>query len=298
MEAYYQETGRAGRDGLPSDAWMVYSLADVVAMRRLLDTSEGSAEFKRVQQRKLEALLGYCETVSCRRQVLLSYFSEIYKPPCDNCDTCRQTIEAYDGTVAAQKALSCVYRTGQRFGAAHLTDVLTGNLTDKVRQFGHDRIKTFGVGAEFSQAEWRSVFRQLLAAGLLTVDISKISGFRLTENSWPVLRGEQEVMLRKDPVTVKSAIIKKKRPKSEPIAELETKTHLKLWEKLRELRLKISKDLGVPPYVVFHDKTLKEMVLHTPKDRRELMEISGVGQVKADRFGHEFLEAINDVLFS
>jgi ATP-dependent DNA helicase RecQ len=184
---------------------MTYSLSDVVAVRALMEGSEGSEAFKRLQGRKLEALLGYCETVECRRRVLLGYFGEDYSQPCRNCDNCLQAIETWDGTVAAQKALSCVYRTGQRFGAAHLTDILVGHGSKTVLRHGHDRIKTFGAGADLSPGEWRSVFRQLVENGLLTVNLAEISGFRLTETSWPVLKGAQAVRLRKDAQPPKAA---------------------------------------------------------------------------------------------
>ncbi len=177
---------------------MVYSLSDVVAMRKLLDLSEGEEAFKHIQRQKLEALLGYCETVACRREALLGYFEEKYPAPCPNCDNCSRTVETWDGSVAAQKALSCVYRTGQRFGAAYLTDVLIGNPSPRILNLRHDRLKTFGAGKELSKDEWRSVFRQLLAAGMLSVNLAKISGYGLTEKSWPVLKGERKVRFRKD----------------------------------------------------------------------------------------------------
>jgi len=290
MEAYYQETGRAGRDGKPADAWMAYSLADVVAVRVLLEGSEGSAAFKRLQGRKLEALLGYCETVECRRGVLLGYFGEAYATPCRNCDNCLQTPETWDGTVAAQKALSCVYRTGQRFGAAHLTDVLVGNASKTARRLGHDRIKTFGAGRELSPAEWRSVFRQLVANGLLTVNLAEISGFRLTEKSWPVLRGTQPVRLRKDEPPQKAA--RSVRPAAATAGDVGDDFYPPLFEKLRQLRLEISKSMNVPPYVVFHDKTLKEMAARRPSSRAELLGITGVGERKAEQYGELFLKAI------
>ena len=291
MEAYYQETGRAGRDGQPADAWMVYSLADVVAMRKLLDQSEGDEAFKRIQQRKLEALLGYCEAVECRREALLGYFGETYPAPCRTCDNCSQTVEAWDGTVAAQKALSCVYRTGQRFGAAHLTDILVGNTNKRILSLQHDSLKTFGAGNELSSKEWRSVYRQLLAAGMLSVNIGKISGYHLTEKSWPVLKGERKVRFRKDPRLTRNE--KPKKASAKLTFDLLSEDARPLFEKLRRLRLDISKKLGVPPFVVFHDKTLMEMASNKTKNREEFLRINGVGEQKAEQFADVFLNAIN-----
>jgi ATP-dependent DNA helicase RecQ len=292
MEAYYQETGRAGRDGLPADAWMLFSLADVVAMRKLQESGNGDVAFQQVQRRKLDALLGYCETLACRRQVLLGYFGEAFPQPCRNCDNCLQPAAAFDGTLAAQKALSCVYRTGQRFGAAHLTDVLVGNATQRVLSLGHHRIKTFGVGAELSPGQWRSVFRQLLAAGLLTVEITKISGYRLTDKSWPVLRGEEAVRMRSDPP---ASAPRKKRPPATDRSEIPLdEGDQELFERLRQLRLKIAREQALAPFVVFHDKTLKEMARIKPGSRAAFLTINGVGERKAELYAERFLAVIRD----
>ena len=289
MEAYYQETGRAGRDGEPAEALMLYSLADVIAARQMLLRSEGDDTFKFIQQRKLDALLGYCETTACRRQVLLRYFGETREGACGNCGTCKDGgMKVWDGTVAAQKALSAVYRTGQRFGAQYLINVLLGQSDERMQRFGHDRIKTFGVGQDLSAKQWRSVFRQLIALGYLTVEMDRRAGFVLTEKSRPVLRGEETVQLREDRAAPG------RRPRSRPrVAEqMEDTPAAGLWDHLRALRREIAQAHEVPAYVIFHDKTLKEMALRRPTTREALLAVTGVGETKADRYGDQFIDAI------
>jgi ATP-dependent DNA helicase RecQ len=289
MEAYYQETGRAGRDGKPADALMLYSLSDAVAVRQILIRSDAPESFKFIQQRKLDALLGNCETTECRRQVLLRYFGEQMTDPCDNCGTCKEVIDSWDGTVAAQMALSCVYRTGQCFGAHYLTDVLRGNHDARFLRFGHECIKTFGVGKDLSAKEWHSVFRQLVAGGYLTVDLSKNAGFRLTEKSWQILRHGKTIRFRRDirrPLSVKrsSKILEARKTFDDRSSGL--------FDALRRLRLETAQERGIPAYVIFHDKTLEEMAVRKPRTQEELLQISGVGETKIEQFGDIFLNVI------
>ncbi|KAA0676816.1 DNA helicase RecQ [Roseomonas genomospecies 6] len=312
LEAYYQETGRAGRDGLPADAWMSYGMADVVSLRQMLEQSEAGDSHRRVERSKLEALLGFCETSACRRKVLLNYFGETLEAPCGNCDTCLEPVETWDGTIAAQKALSAVYRTGQRYGAGHLIDVLLGNATEKVAQQAHDALKTFGCGKELSKAEWQSVYRQLVAAGYLTVDLEGYGGFRLTDAGIPVIKGQQPVKLRKDPVVEKRRGVHDalrrhvsrggSSPSSgslsgEGVSRAGARGTLSpaddaLWHALKDCRTELARAQGVPPYVIFHDSTLLEMVATRPMDRAAFARLPGVGARKLERYADPFLDVI------
>ncbi|PWC39920.1 DNA helicase RecQ [Azospirillum sp. TSO35-2] len=306
LEAYYQETGRAGRDGLAANAWMAYGMADVVMLRQMLEQSEAGDSHRRVERGKLEALLGFCETSDCRRQVLLNYFNETLPEPCGNCDTCLEPIETWDGTIAAQKALSAVYRTGQRYGAGHLIDVLTGNATEKVIQQQHDRLKTFGVGTDLTKVEWQSVYRQLVATGLLTVDLEGYGGFRLTDAGVAVIKGQRVVKLRKDPVLerrrgVHDALRRQSARGGAAAGEGVSRAGARgalsaaddaLWHALKDCRTGLAKAQGVPPYVIFHDSTLLEMVAQRPRDHAAFAHLPGVGGRKLERYADAFLEVI------
>jgi ATP-dependent DNA helicase RecQ len=285
IEAYYQETGRAGRDGMPADAWLTYGVGDVVTLRRLIEDSDAEERFKRIELHKLNALLGLCETIECRRRVMLNYFGEALEAPCGNCDTCLSPVEAWDGTLAAQKAMSCIYRTDQRFGVNYLIDVLLGKDHERIRRFGHDRISTFGIGEELTTGQWRSVYRQLVASGLVAVDMEGHGALKLTEESRPILRGERRIMLRRDPEPMRS--VRAERPgRAEAPADPEANA---LWERLRARRRALAQEQNVPPYVIFSDATLREMVLYRPRDPDELGRIAGVGTVKRARYGADFL---------
>jgi len=289
IEGYYQETGRAGRDGLPADAWMAYGLGDVVNQRRMIDASTAELQFKRIASAKLDALLGLCEASSCRRVRLLAYFDEA-SAPCGNCDVCLEPPQVWDGTVAAQKALSCVYRTGQRFGAAHLIDVLLGKETERVHQWGHGNLSTFGIGRELDEKAWRTVFRQLIAQGLLDVDHASYGSLKLAAASRAVLTGGQAVHLRAlQAAKPKTAA---KRPATSA-AGLEAAAALR-WERLRAWRAGVARELGVPAYVVFHDATLAELARARPQSEAALAQISGVGARKLERYGAALLELLRD----
>ncbi|MBF0106767.1 MAG: DNA helicase RecQ [Deltaproteobacteria bacterium] len=291
IEAYYQETGRAGRDGEPADAWMVYGMGDVITLRQMLSQSEASPEHKHVEQIRLNAMLGYCETTACRRVTLLKYFGEEGHKPCGACDTCVDEVKSFEGTIAAQKALSCIYRTEQRFGAAHLIDVLLGNNTERVARFGHDRVSTFGIGKELSTRAWHSVFRQLIAMGYIAVDMEHGS-LKLGAESTALLKGQRRIQLREDPEPKKhkpKAIVKTTREDID-ISDVSSRG---LWENLRELRREIAAKKNLPAYMIFHDTTLKAMVKYRPKNTMELSRIPGVGDKKLAQYGKKFLVVIN-----
>jgi ATP-dependent DNA helicase RecQ len=292
IEAYYQETGRAGRDGLPADAWMTYGMADVAVHRQMIDGSEAEAQYKRLEHRKLTALLGLCEAATCRRQVLLGYFGDDLPAPCGNCDTCLTPVESWDGTLAARKALYIISQTRQLFGVAHLTDVLRGEATEKVRKFNHQALSAFGKGTELSEREWASVFRQLVAQGLLSVDMEHHGSLRLNTASMPVLQNAQAVQLRKDPVAAHKRAAKK--PKVAAAARLGAVSAAAndLFDRLRALRKTLAGEFGVPPYVIFHDKTLLEMAEARPTTLDALRQIGGVGDAKLLRYGEPFLAVL------
>ncbi len=290
MEGYYQETGRAGRDGLPADAWLCYGLGDVVTLAQFIAQSESGEERKRLERRKLDELLGYAETTACRRQRLLAYFGETLQQPCGNCDNCLDPPETWDASVVAQKALSCVYRTGQRFGVAHLTSVLRGEADERIRSLRHDELGVFGVGTELDKQQWRGVFRQLVASGLLTPDEEGYGTLRLTAASRGVLRGEAPVRLRRQADSAGRRAKRQKSRTERTRASLDIAPHeAALWNELRELRARLAKEQGVPAYVIFHDATLLAMLREHPQTLSALGAVSGVGERKLERYGEAFL---------
>ncbi|HET8704802.1 MAG TPA: RQC domain-containing protein, partial [Pseudomonadales bacterium] len=276
------------RDGEPSTAWMVYGLEDVIKLNQMLESSQADPQFKRVERHKLDAMLGLCEITSCRRHALLLYFGEDSPETCGNCDACLNPAELWDGTLAAQKALSCVYRTGQRFGVYHMIEVLTGVESEKVRQHAHQTLSTFGIGKELNANQWRSVFRQLVARGYLTVDMSSFGSLLLTEKCRPLLRGECSISLRRD---VKDKVVEKRPSFEKHAIRAEDRT---LWDALRDCRKQLAAQFGVPPYVIFHDATLLEILRKRPRNTTQLLRISGIGESKAYRYGDEFLRVLSE----
>ena len=288
VEAYYQETGRAGRDGEPAEAWMVYGLQDVVRLRQMVDESVADEQHKRIERTKLDALLGWCEITTCRRQALLRYFGDEQPEPCGNCDICLAPPRTWDGTVAAQKLMSCIVRTGQRFGAGHVIDVLRGEDTAKVRQHRHGGLSTFGIGEDFTAPQWRSVLRQLVAGGFVYADAGRFGALKLTGAARPLLRGNASLTLREEAATPAPRRATKERAAKFEVAAGDEP----LWEALRTCRLELAGAADVPPYVVFHDATLREFVRLRPASLDAMLEIHGVGQAKLERYGEAFLKVL------
>ncbi len=285
IEAYYQETGRAGRDGEAANAWMAYGLQDVITLRQFMQNSNANEVHKRVEHHKLESMLGLCELITCRRHALLDYFDESSSEKCNACDNCQSPPEKWDATESAQKALSAIYRTEQRFGVTYIVDILLGKNDDRIQRNGHDKISTFAIGKELAATEWRSVFRQLIALGYINIDMERHGALRLTEECRPILRGEQKLDLRKQTQEEKITKESKQKTTVRPQDQL-------LWDALRSLRLKLAEESGVPPYVIFHDTTLQEMVRKRPSSTDGMLRISGVGEQKLQRYGQQFLSEI------
>ncbi len=286
IEAYYQETGRAGRDGLPATAWMMYGLQDVIMLKQMMESSNADDKHKRVERHKLDSMLGFSELTHCRRQALLKYFGDHLDEACGNCDSCLTPVETWDATVVAQKALSSVHRTGQRFGVNYLTGVLLGKDNERIKNFGHDKLGVYGIGTELNTKQWRDIFRQLIARNLLTVDVEGHGGLQLTEGCRSVLRGETELMLRKE---LKNEKPGRKNRKQNPGINAANQY---LWDALRICRKELSEKRGVPPYVIFHDATLMEMLERQPQNKEQFSRLSGVGEHKLEAYADDFLKII------
>jgi len=286
IEAYYQETGRAGRDGEPANAWMSYGLQDVITLRQFTQQSNADEQHKQVEHHKLESMLGLCELITCRRHALLTYFDEDSSPQCDQCDNCQNPPEQWDATESAQKALSCIYRTEQRFGVNYIVDILLGKIDERIQRNGHDQLSTFGIGTDFSVAEWRSLFRQLIALGYVDINMDRYGALQLTEKCRAILRGEQNLALRKQRKEEK--ITKKSRQKTSVRPQDQA-----LWEALRTLRTTLAEEHGVPSFVIFHDATLQDMVRKRPLSLQDFSRVSGVGDQKLTRYGQVFINEIS-----
>jgi ATP-dependent DNA helicase RecQ len=296
IEAYYQETGRAGRDGKPSSAWMAYGLQDIVQQRRMIDESTGSDAFKRVSIAKLDALVGLAETADCRRGRLLSYFGETFAGKCGNCDNCLTPPRVHDGKIIAQKLLSCVYRTGQRFGAMHLIDVLTGRATERVQQFGHDRLSVFGIGTDLNDRQWRAALRQLVAMGHLRADSEAFGALKLTDSARGVLKGETAVMLREE--TSRRERSRRRQPRdpaaasADKNADKNSVTNPDLLAALKTWRSETARARGVPAYVVLHDSTIEAIAASCPATAAALRGIAGIGDKKLEHYGAELIALV------
>lgn len=288
IEAYYQETGRAGRDGLPANTWLAYGMQDVIKLKQMASQSDGNEQFKYLTQRKIDALLGYCEVSSCRRQVLLNYFGETLAEPCGNCDNCLNPPLTWDGTSAARKALSTVYRTGQRFGVGHQIDVLTGKKTPKITSLNHDKLSTYNIGNELSATEWQTVFRQLISMGYLAVEMD-YGVLKLTEKARPLLKGECAIQLK-----VQKSTKSKQAQKSNASIENDLTTEEQAnFEKLRQQRALWAKERGVPSFVIFHDASLMDIARRNPKNSNQLLEVNGIGKTKLELYGEQIIALLN-----
>ena len=290
IEAYYQETGRAGRDGLPANALMIYSMSDVTMQRDFIKDSNAPEFQKRIEHHKLNALLGLCETVCCRRQVLLEYFGDASNP-CKNCDTCITPPQTFDGTIAAQKAISCAYRTGQSFGVSYLIDVLMGKNNERIVNFKHNKISTFAIGQEYSKNEWFSIFRQLVAQNLLMVDMKNHGGLKISEQGMKFLKEKGSIFLRKYTGKLKAGS-----SESKTALTLKNSTDQALFDALKAKRTALAKAQNLPPYIIFHDKTLREIAINKPLNQTAMAQISGVGQRKMELYGSEFLQVVAEYI--
>ena len=293
IEGYYQETGRAGRDGEPAEAWLSYGLGDVVNLRQLINLGEAGEQRKQLELRKLDALLGYCESTACRRQSLLGWFGEAHPGACGNCDNCLQPPQSWDGTEAARKALSCVYRSGQRFGAGHVIDILRGTATEKVQRFGHDQLSTWGIGSDLDVRQWSGVFRQLVAAGLLEADAERHGALCLTAESGAVLRGERTLSFRTEQPKAPRTRARNGRGATGLAAPIDlAPAPLARFNALREWRANTAREQNVPAYVIFHDSTLRAIAEAAPGELDELARIAGIGSGKLERYGDAVLDQL------
>jgi ATP-dependent DNA helicase RecQ len=305
LEAYYQETGRAGRDGHAAVAWMIYGLSDVVTLKSMIESSEAPEKQKLIERRKLNSLLGFCETVECRRKVILQYFNDAMTAPCMNCDTCLEPVKTWDGTVEAQKVLSAVYRTNQFYGAQYLIDVLRGKRTPRIINSKHDQLSVFGIGQDRSEGEWHAIIRQLIASDILRVSTGEYATLQLGPKAQEVLKAGLKVQFRYDATPSKSSSVgstsrkekgRQTRIEVENTGSDEQRFELELFQTLKQVRLQIANEKGMPPYLIFHDKTLQEMVAAKPTTTEAFRSLNGVGDFKANAYGSIFIEAINGYL--